>query len=144
MHHPISRVPLAVRNIRTYAAPYVLPAGMRYVPAFAPLHPNKQVRSEAVTAGVFRVSLFLFLFPPLKSLIPSPFHRLARKRRSQAPPLPLIIFHPPHLATRSTIPLRAQRQPIQLQMSSPLVLDPRFPWKRHARSSLVPEILYDK
>jgi len=58
MRHLISRVPQAVRNIRTHAAPYVLP-GMRYVPAYAPLRPNERVRGEAVTAGVFHVSFFL-------------------------------------------------------------------------------------
>ena len=63
MCHLISQVPLAMRDVHTRAGPYVLPAGMRYVPAFAPLRPNEQVRGEAVTAGVFCVSSFSFSFP---------------------------------------------------------------------------------
>ena len=53
-------------DVCTCAAPYVLPAGMRYVPAFAPLHPNEQVCGEAVTAGVFRISSFSFSLPSIQ------------------------------------------------------------------------------
>lgn len=50
------RVPPAVQNTgRARAAPYVLP-GIRFVPAYAPLRPDEQVRGGVVTAGVFRVS----------------------------------------------------------------------------------------
>ena len=59
MHRLSVQVPHAASH-SACAAPYVLP-GMHFVPAYAPLHPNEQVHSEVITAGVFHVSEHLTL-----------------------------------------------------------------------------------
>ncbi|KAG9316263.1 hypothetical protein JVU11DRAFT_2291 [Chiua virens] len=54
------------------AAPYTIP-GLRYVPAYAPLRPNEEVRGGVVTAGVFRAGTETSVTnvpPPIRRLPP--------------------------------------------------------------------------
>lgn len=55
LRHITGRLPSAVRSRNIRAAPYVLP-GLRFVPAYAPLRANEEVRGGVITGGVFRVS----------------------------------------------------------------------------------------
>ena len=56
--HPMSLTswaPTTLHGMWRANAPYTV-LGVHFIPAYAPLHPNKQVHGEAVTSGVFHVS----------------------------------------------------------------------------------------